>query len=119
MRDNQTFGSDSFTNTCRTILIEHPEAIGVAYKGLDCGCALVCGVTAKGDPIGSMLRVTGQPITDDHKVPICLKCKKDDGLNRVVQEGIRWPGDDNELPDLELRLTIGRKVFGPDYLEPQ
>ena len=113
MRDNQTFGSDSFTNTCQTILIEHPEAIGVAYKGLDCGCALVCGVTAKGDPIGSMLRVTGQPIT------ICLKCKKDDGLNRVVQEGIRWPGDENELPDLELRLTIGRKVFGPDYLEPQ
>jgi hypothetical protein len=117
MRDKNTFGSDSFTNACRKILVEHPEAIGVAYKGLDCGCALVCGVSAKGDPIGSLIHVTGQPVTGDKKAPICLKCKKDNGLNRVVQEGISWPGDENELPDKELRLSIGRKVFGPDYLE--
>jgi hypothetical protein len=118
MRDKNTIDSDSFTKVCQKILTEYPEAIGVAYKGLDCGCALVCGVSAKGDPIGSLIHVPGHQVTGDKNPPICLKCKKDKGLNRVVQEGISWPGDENELPDMELRLSIGRKVFGPDYLEP-
>jgi len=118
MSDKNTFGSDSFTNACRKILTGHPEAIAVVYKGLDCGCALVCGVSAMGDPIGSLIHVPGQPVTGGQNAPICLKCKRDTGLNRVVQEGISWPGDENELPDMELRLSIGRKVFGPDYLEP-
>jgi hypothetical protein len=119
MTDNTNFGSDSFTKACQKILAEHPTAIGVAYKGLDCGCALMCGVSAKGDPIGSLIYVSGQPAPKGQRVPICLKCKKDNGLNRVVKEGISWPGNESELPDIELRLLIGRKVFGPDYLEPQ
>jgi hypothetical protein len=118
MADKDTFGSDAFSKACQKILIDHPEAIGVAYKGLDCGCALLCGVTAKGEPIGSLMHATGQPVTGVKKTPICLKCKKDDGLNRVVQEGIRWPGDESELPEADLRVSIGRKVFGPDYREP-
>lgn len=118
MRTNNGFVSDSFRIACQKILQGYPEAIGVAYKGLDCGCALVCGVSAKGDPVGALTHVSGQGVGKFQKAPICLQCKKDNGLNRVVQEGISWPGDESELPDLELRLSIGRKVFGPGYTEP-
>jgi hypothetical protein len=118
MQANKSFVSDAFTRACQKILADYPEAIGVAYKGLDCGCALVCGVSAKGDPVGALTHVSGQRVQKFQKAPICLQCKKDSGLNRVVQEGISWPGNQSELPDLELRLSIGRKVFGPDYTEP-
>ncbi len=117
MMTNVNFDSDSFTKACQKILAEHPETIGVAYKGLDCGCALVCGVSAKGDPVGPLIHVSGQPAKKGHEPPVCLKCKKDTGLNRVVQEGISWPGNESELPEKELRLSIGRKVFGPGYTE--
>jgi len=31
---------------------------------------------------------------------------------------IHWPGNKSELPDKELRLAIGKQVFGPGYIEP-
>lgn len=114
---NRETGTD-FESACMRILREHPEAIGVAYKGLDCGCALLCGVSAKAQPLGPLQRVPGQPGPEKKKRPICLKCKMDDGLrDRVVREGIFWPGSAGEKPDLELRNHIGRQVFGPNYRE--
>ena len=99
--------SERFTALCMQILNAYPEAIGVAYKVLDCGCALLCGVSA-----------SGQPRPSDRRAPICLKCKRDDGLrNRVVREGIFWPGTISERPELELRNLIGRSVFGAHYNE--
>lgn len=103
---------------CWALLQDFPEAIGVAYKGLDCGCALICGVSAKGNPLGTLRHVSGQPGAPGGRRPICLKCKVDDGLRgRVVREGIFWPGAPEEHPDRELRNHIGKQVFGPGYSE--
>lgn len=108
---------DPFHDACERIFSDHPEAIGVAYKGLDCGCALVCAVSAKGDPVGSLVHVSGQPSGPGLGPPICLMCKKDSGLDRVVMQGVHWPGEESERPEEKLRLFIGEKVFGPGYSE--
>ena len=108
-----------FNEACRNILFEHPDAIGVAYKVLDCGCALLCGTSAGGDPAGSLQHISGQPVKRRTASPICLKCKKDNGLGRVVWDGIYWPGSQSEWPEKDLRISIGRKIFGPGYMEPE
>jgi hypothetical protein len=108
---------NAFLRNCQRILSQYPEAIGVAFKWLDCGCSLLCGVSAKGDPVGRLVHFSGQTSTKGRPAPICFKCKKDGGLDRVVWQGIHWPGDPEEYPDKELRLWIGRQVFGPGYVE--
>ena len=118
MEANKKVPSNVFEETCQEILIEHLDAIGVAYKVLDCGCSLLCGVSAQGEPLGELLHLSGQPAKKGRRPPICLKCKIDNGLKRVVWEGIYWPGDEKEKPDKELRLMIGRRVFGAGYFEP-
>jgi hypothetical protein len=118
MQEKTNFRSTAFDAACQTIFIEQPEAIGIAFKFLDCGCALLCGVSAQGDPLGELMHVSGQSAKKGKKPPICFTCKKDSGLERVIWEGIHWPGDESELPDKELRLVIGRNVFGPGYIEP-
>ena len=118
MEEKTNFRSTAFDGACRTILTTYPESIGVAFKFLDCGCSLLCGVSAQGTPVGELIHVSGQPARKGKKPPICFKCKKDDGMERVIWEGIHWPGDESELPDKELRLSIGRNVFGPGYIEP-
>ena len=117
--ENETFqGIDRFEAACMDIILEQPEAIGVAYKGLDCGCALLCGVSAAGRPLGPLRYLSGQPTPGGRRRPICLQCKINDGLqHRVVREGIHWPGADHERPDPALRNHIGRQVFGGDYRE--
>ena len=117
MEEKRAFTSNHFERVCHRILGEHPQAIGVAYKVLDCGCSLLCGVSAQGDPVGEMHHTSGQSVRKGIKPPICLKCKLDNGLKRVVWEGVFWPGGDTEKPDKELRLSIGREVFGPGYFE--
>ncbi len=101
---------------CMEILKSYPEAIGVALMALDCGCVKVCGVSAKGDPVGEM---TG--VTRDHPsrsgTPICLACRKKGWMNRVVRREIFWPGSEDEKPDKKLRMKIGRRVFGVEYSE--
>jgi hypothetical protein len=49
MEEKTNFRSTAFDAACQTILIEQPEAIGVAFKFLDCGCSLLCGVSAQGE----------------------------------------------------------------------
>lgn len=108
---------NAFLLACRQILERHPRAIGVAFKWLDCGCSLLCGVSPKGEPVGSLVHVSGQPAGKSRQQPVCLQCRRDGGLSRVVWQGIHWPGTEIELPDRELRLEIGRRVFGPGYTE--
>ena len=115
---NERMRYSPFDEACRLILYENPEAIGVAYKILNCGCALICCTSVEGDPIGSLHHVSGQSLKKGKKEPICLKCHQDKGLDRVVWEGIYWPGSQSEWPDKDLRLSIGRKVFGSGYMEP-
>ena len=110
--------SNLFEEACHKILFEHPNAVAVAYKVLNCGCSLLCGVSPQGDPLGTLHRVSGQPERTGIKPVICLKCKIDNGLKRVVWEGIYWPGRGSEQPDKDYRISIGQKVFGPGYLEP-
>lgn len=108
----------AFESLCMEILDTYPEAIGVAYKGLNCGCTLLCGVSAASRPLGKLRHLSGQPRQSAHRPPICLRCKRDDGLRgRVVREGIFWPGTVDERPDIELRNLIGRSVFGDHYKE--
>jgi hypothetical protein len=118
MPANKSTHYSPFNEACQDILHEHPEAIGVAYKVLDCGCALICGASADGEPIGYLHHISGQPIGKTHKAPICLQCSKDKGLDRVVWEGIYWPGPQNEWPDENFRISIGRRIFGSGYIEP-
>ena len=118
MTDNKTLYSP-FNEACLNILSEHPEAIGVAYKVLNCGCALICGASAAGEPLGFLQHISGQPVKRGSRPPICLKCRQDKGLDRVVWEGIYWPGAQSEWPDKDLRISIGRMVFGPAYTEPE
>jgi len=108
-----------FNRACQKILFEHTEAIGVAYKVLNCGCSLICGASAGGEPVGILHHISGQPIKGGSRSPICLKCRKDNGLDRVVWEGIYWPGAQSEWPDKALRISIGRMIFGPAYTEPE
>jgi hypothetical protein len=110
--------TSAFETLCMELLNAYPEAIGVAYKGLDCGCTLLCGVSAASQPLGHLRYLSGQPQQSGRRPPICLKCKRDDGLHRrVVREGIFWPGTADERPDIELRNLIGRSVFGPHFKE--
>ena len=118
MEEKTNFRSTAFDAACQAILAEQPEAIGVAFKFLDCGCAMLCGVSAQGDALGELIHVSGQPTKKGKKTPICLRCRKDGGFDRVIWEGIHWPGDESERLDKELRIAIGRTVFGPGYLEP-
>ena len=119
MAENKSSQTSPFSEACQNILIEHPEAIGVAYKILNCGCALICGASVGGEPVGDLNHISGQPVRRGNKVPVCLKCRMDNGLKRVVWEGIYWPGPQHEWPDIELRISIGRRIFGPGYMEPE
>ena len=119
MEDIKNTQISPFNEACRKILFERPEAIGVAYKVLDCGCALLCGTSAGGAPVGGLKHISGQPVKKGNTPPICLKCKKDTGLDRVIWEGIYWPGTPQEWPEKDLRVSIGRRVFGPGYTEPE
>ena len=105
---------DPFAQACREVFACHPDAIGVAYKGLDCGCSLLCGVDARGAPVGRMIHVGTRSRAG---APVCLACKRDNPWGRVVREGLVWPGSPAEHPEPEVRATIGRTVFGPDYSE--
>ena len=119
MTNNKTSQLSPFNETCQNILYEHPEAIGVAYRVLNCGCAMICGSTAGGEPIGTLHHISGQPIKRGSKTPICLKCRKDNGAERVVWEGVYWPGPQTEWPERDLRISIGRKIFGAGYTETE
>lgn len=118
MTDDKKKQYSPFNDACQKILFDHPDAIGVAYKVLNCGCALICGATAGGGPVGQLQHISGQPVKGSRHSPICLKCRKDDGLDRVVWEGIYWPGPQKEWPEKELRIAIGRNIFGSGYMEP-
>ena len=101
---------------CEDLILQHPEAMGIAYMELDCGCINSCGVSAKGDPVGEMQAISGYSQKED---TVCLKCYRDKKIDwsRIIDKGLIWPGEDSERPDEKLRMAIGKRVFGPDYTE--
>lgn len=104
---------------CNEIIMSHQEAICMAVIELDCGCTNVCGVSFTGAPVGPVETLSGSWWEEEDDPPVCIQCAgagkplKD----RIVRQGLIWPGDENEVPDIELRNLIGREVFGPDYSE--
>lgn len=110
-------GTNFFLQACNQIFDLYPEAIGVAYKGLDCGCSLMCGVSAQGQPLGELQHVPNVGSGSGTGALICLQCKQDNGLQRVVNQGIAWPGTEAERPEAALRVAIGKAVFGQEYVE--
>ena len=101
---------------CEDLILQHPEAMGIAYMELDCGCINSCGVSAKGDPVGEMQAVSGDSQKEE---TVCLKCYREKTIDwgRVIDKGLIWPGEDSERPDEKLRMEIGKRVFGSDYTE--
>ena len=104
---------------CNRIVVKHPEAIGMAIVELDCGCIHVCGVSFKGEPVGSVMSIPAQQETATNGNLVCFTCleKKDKMTDRIINQGLIWPGGENETPAEEIRLYIGKEVFGPDYSE--
>ncbi len=115
----ETERDEKLKDICNTIVMEHPEAVGIAYIELDCGCIHFCGVSFNGDPIGAMQTLSGASDGGPEETPICLQCYREKRLNmtRVAKKGLVWPGDVSEVPDKDLRMFIGQTVFGPDYDE--
>ena len=111
--------SEKLKSLCNTIVLEQPDAIGIAFIQLDCGCIYLNGVTAKAEPVGEMQTISMQPAGEDENPLICLRCRRDKKLDmqRVVKKDLMWPGEESERPARELRLYIGQKVFGPDYTD--
>lgn len=91
--------------------------IGVAVFELDCGCIRACGVSAEGDPVGEMIMVALGAVKALDDKPLCVKCDADGGADpiRCIRQSMVWPGDESEMPEEEVRLVIGKKVFGDEY----
>ena len=104
---------------CDRVVIKHPEAIGMATIELDCGCINVCGVSFKGEPVGSIMSIPAHQETENNGSLVCFKCleKKSEITDRIINQGLIWPGGENEIPAKEIRFYIGQEVFGPDYSE--
>lgn len=115
----ETDRDEKLKDICNTIVMERPEAVGIAYIELDCGCIHFSGVSFNGDPIGKMQTLSGPPDDDTEESPICLQCYREKTLNtvRVTKKGLIWPGDAAEMPERDLRIFIGQTVFGPEYDE--
>ena len=76
MQEKTNFRSTAFDAACQAILSEQPEAIGVAFKFLDCGCSMLCGVSAQGEALGELIHVSGQPAKKGKKPPILFRMQK-------------------------------------------
>ena len=112
--------NETLKRICNETVMVFPQAAGMAMTELDCGCLLVCGVTFTGEPIGPLRTLDRRELLNDRNQPVCLVCRKGGNRlgDRMVAQGLVWPGDATELPDRELRIFIGQQVFGAAYTEP-
>ena len=109
--------TDKYSELVEIIMAARADAVGVAFRELDCGCARLCGVSRKGDPVGEVYNYSGQPTTRNLEPLVCLKCYRDKrfAVERTARQGILWadlPGRQTEADD---RHMIGQAVFGNDY----
>jgi hypothetical protein len=109
--------TDKYIEIVEIIMAARADAVGVAFRELDCGCARLCGVSRKGDPVGEVYNYSGQPTTRNLEPLVCLKCYRDKRFaeERTACQGILWP----DIPDRRMgedeRNTIGQAVFGDEY----
>lgn len=110
---------DHYWEIAEIIFASRRDAVGVAFRELDCGCARLCGVSRKGDPVGEVYNVSGQPATRNLEPLVCLRCYRDQrfAVERTARRGILWADRPKQDTRTEERVRIGRAVFGEDYRE--
>ena len=110
---------EALKEICNRLVLKHPEAVGMAMIELDCGCIDICGVSIRGEPVGSIKTIALGQLAGEQESPICSQCLASKGQvsERIVSQRMIWPGSDAERPDKDLRVFIGRKVFGEYYTE--
>lgn len=115
----ETDRDEKLKDICNTLVMDQPDAVGIAYIELDCGCIHFCGVSFNGHPVGKMQTLSGTSEDDAEAPPICLQCYREKKLDmmRVIKKRLVWPGEASEMPEKDLRIFIGQTVFGPDYDE--
>lgn len=109
--------TDKYSEIVDIILAARNDAVGVAFRELDCGCARLCGVSRQGRPVGEVYNLSGQPTTRNLEPLVCLKCyrAKRFAVERTARQGILWAaGPDRQTAEDERRL-IGQTVFGDGY----
>lgn len=110
---------DAYWEIAEIIFAARRDAVGVAYRELDCGCARLCGVSGRGEPVGEVYNVSGQPSTRNLEPLVCLRCYRDKrfAVERTARQGILWSERPGRETPPEKRTRIGRAVFGEDYQE--
>jgi len=111
VKETQDYQETAIKNATHILLSKYPEAVGVVYWILDCGCIKMCCVSEKGDPIGGTLLTSGQSVPGQDTIFVCHKCMVDRGPSseRIVDQGIAWVRPLGK----EHRKLISAKVFGP------
>ncbi|MBN1932696.1 MAG: hypothetical protein JW786_13920 [Desulfobacterales bacterium] len=111
------YRQEALDKTLNYIFSKNPDAIGAAIFELDCGCMRICGVAKTGEPAGDMIMVLGNPKNEKTGIQECEKCNLDGGADpdRCVNKAMVWPGAESEMPSKDVRLAIGKKVFGEKY----
>ena len=109
--------SDKYEELAEIIFASRSEAVGVAFRELDCGCARLCGVSRKGRPVGDVYNVSGQPATRNLEPLVCLRCYRDKrfAVERSARHGILWADRPDRQTRPEERARIGHAVFGDDF----
>ena len=102
---------------CNRIVVDFPEAAGMAVVELDCGCLYVNGVSFTGEPVGPLRAIDGRTGAMEGPKTLCLTCRREKAgfTHRIVHRILLWPGDEAEKPDPSLRQFIGEQVFGRGF----
>ena len=108
---------EKYLEIVEIIMAARADAVGVAFRELDCGCARLCGVSRKGDPVGEVYNYSGQPTTRNLEPLVCLKCYRDKrfAVERTARQGILWADIPDRRTEEDERYTIGQTVFGDGY----
>lgn len=114
MKNQEDYRKYALKQVCCIVATHYPEAVGVVFWQLDCGCIRVCGVSDKGEPVGKTILVAGQPMPDKDTVIVCPKCIENRGAttDRIVSQGLIWAEGKNGIPTTDVRRLIFREVFG-------
>jgi hypothetical protein len=117
MENTDLTATDALKMICNRLVLKHPDAVAMAVIELDCGCVDICGVSIRGEPVGSINTIALGSPAGQVQSPICRRCLASKGRisDRIVNRRIIWPGSDEERPDADLRLFIGQAVFGANY----
>ena len=110
---------DLISLAARFIRENHPATVAVAFMELDCRCIKMCGFSAGGQLLSPVTLVLDRKAISKDRPPVCSACSKDGGisLQRLVGHGLIWTGAAAGRTSEDLRLRLGRQIFGDRYEE--